>query len=406
MMIKVVLFLNLFISCGFVVVTGLSYPIYPVLFVLLLFLILNRGVCAIEKKCLAYFLIFIFIFLLLVAIRGESLFYKDNFLILVKLIISLISILYLSTFKHTYVFTKYVRLVEGLIFLSLVTFILSNLSPSLLFTYNIDGLGNNHQTWLGLGFFRKADFIKYGFLRNQSIFWEPGVYGCILIISYFIKVYLLREKDKLWLFYAGIISTASMGTIIIFLGLFFHKKFYLDAFRLPRKVRTFIIVTVMLIGYSLVVFALNDFPLFIKILSTVFLRDLTADSSLVTRGIDFYYGITSAFDRIFTGHGNDFTGFYSLTLAELNKSKESYDGGITNSMINMVYRYGIVFTAFYLYLIIKFCGKVYRPHAILLSFIIIGCLMLEPLYLSLFVFILLFYGSGNRLWFSFGFKKV
>src|SRR6185437_11816171 len=247
--------------------------------------------------------------------------------------------------------------------------------------------GDQFQTLFGLAYARSADFEKYKFYRNQSIFWEPGVYGVMITTVYIIKVFYLKQKKGIFWYVAAAISTLSMGGITVFL-LLLVAKFFLSGSdkQFTEKLPALAIVV------GLPLFAIFDFVYSYSsdielLVGAIFKRNLSTDTSVNTRYQDLYYGFLASKNNLWTGHGQDFTNYYKITTDALNTSKESYNGGITNSIISILYCYGI----FYLLLYLIFMFKAVKTltsnsrYALLVLFAFIGLLMLEPLHFALFI---------------------
>lgn len=393
---KIILFLIFFISGGAIINIGIAGFFYPV-FLLVLFITLIAANKKIKLPFKSFLNICILggIFIGLMIIRKEGLFYEDNFNIILKFIILLILCVYISTF---YIDTKefYAELLtvfEFLLKLSLITFVLTNLLPFLIVDVGkkLEVTGVQYQTFLGIAFTRTTDRLKYGFCRNQGIFWEPGVFGVMIILMYIIKIFYLKETRNIKLYYICLISTFSMGAILIFFLLFILKKIFRGS---SKQFETNLPLLFIIVGLPLIVL-MNLVYLYSSdvtdFLSIVFHRDLSNDNSVRSRYQDLYFGFLAARNRIFFGHGQDFTDYYRLTLSELNTSKESYGGGITNAMVSMLYCFGIVFFLFFLSYIFKTAKAIspYRRYVIVIFLTFVGLLMIEPLQFSLLLLLII-----------------
>jgi hypothetical protein len=342
--------------------------------------------------------ILLFLFLILIAIRGEPLDFGDNINIIIKFFILIIFSIYVATFYSSYqsFYANCVGVFESLLIFSLATFVITNLMPFLLTTVGPVLVNNDRfQTILGVVFTRTNDFQKYHFYRNQSIFWEPGVYSVMLILIYMIKIFYLNQKKRRWLYYICIISSASMGGILIFLILNICRPILSGS---KEEVKHKLPAVAILVGIPL--FAIVDFFYYysstiVAGLSVLFHRDLTNDSSVSTRYQDFYYGFLASQSKLIAGHGQDFSGFYDATKEALNKSKEGYNGGITNSIIGMLYCYGLIFLVAYIIFMFKTCIKMSARYALLIFFTSVAALMLEPMYVSLFMILIYTFRDGR-----------
>lgn len=376
-----IIFLFLFMSGGIIVTLDYADYFYP-LFVgtLLVSMFPKLRKLKLHKKALGEVLLFMVFFAVLIPIRGEPINFSNNLIILTKLAVTLIFIVYLHLvyLSVTEFFDQFVAVAEKLILLSLVTFVVGNITNSL--TLNVT---DDTRSIAGIAFYRIADLNKFGFIRNQGIFWEPGVLGVVIILAYIVKTMFLSSKKNLWLYYTGVLSTFSFGAIIIFSLLFFSTSI-MDLKR--RNPTAFFIILLPVVS---LVFLSGLYPVeSLTIVGKLLGRDFTTDTSASTRFIDLYYGVRSGLNAMWFGNGADFSNFYSLTLEELNKSKKSYEGGLTNSIVALFYCYGIFFFAFYLTRLWMFSMSFTKEKRLFVFVALIGVLMLEPLSFSLlFLFV-------------------
>lgn len=401
---KIVIFILLFISGGAIVnIDNVADYFYPVYFVLLFVLLLtSKRKIKILKKTFWSVLVFLLLFILLIIIRNESFFFADNFNIIVKLVLLLLLSIYVATFyEEAFDFYKeLVNVFEFLLKLSFVTFILINIFPFLLLNVgHKTPIGDQYQTFFGIAFTRLQDYHKYGFYRNQGVFWESGVYGVMTIIVYVIKRLYFGDKKNFKLYLIAVLSSFSLGSIIIFLLLILLRYILSGS---QKQVESKLSLLSVLIALPLIVL-FDIFYYYSSYIETflgiIFHRNLSNDSSINTRYQDLYYGFLASYDRFFVGHGRDFSSYYKLTLQELNKSKAFYDGGITNSIISTLYCYGIFYLILYF---IHFANTSKtlaknQPLSILVFFTLIGVLMVEPLQNSLLILFFIMYRDSQKI---------
>lgn len=379
-----IIFLLLFLSGGVIVTLDYADYIYPSFLFFLVLQISKTGKLILNKGVIPL-IIFSLLFIALFILRGETLFNNNNLIIITKVFIAIVFIFYIqSVYKNYAKFSKHlVKTIEFLITLSLITFLILNLLPNATFE-----ISRELSTFLGVGFYRNFDLLKYGFVRNQGVFWEPGVLGVVIIIGYVHKRFLLNSDKSKWLYTIGVLSTFSFGAILIYFFLYYSKVF--EEIRRKNPALFFLSVSTLLVLIVFIILSpLETFFFIGKLLG----RDLSDDSSALTRFYDLYYGTLAGIDKFWFGNGADFSNFYSMTLSEIKKSKESYDGGITNSIVSMFYCYGIFFLFFYLRRLFKFSKYVANELYLFVLIALILCLMLEPLHLSL-LFILMIGASS------------
>jgi hypothetical protein len=387
---KIIIFTLLFISGGAIILIGVQDYFY-VLFLAMIVgcFLLSTKTIKVSMPTIRNILLLFFLFLILLLLRGESLLDTGVLDILLKFIILIIFSVYVTTFfpNSEDFFVTMITTFEFIMKLSLFTFVVVNLVPSLLIIVTKAAAITNdqYQTFFGLAFSTTNDVKKYHFVRNQSVFWEPGVY-CVIINSMFmIKVFYLNQKKKLYWYWLAIFTSISMGGIIVFCLINVIRPMLAGS---KENVRQKLPALALLIGIPLFV-AVNFIYTYSSdlevLLGAVFHRDLSNDASVNTRYQDFYYGFLAAEDQIWVGHGQDFTDYYKVTLQATNTSKAAYNGGLTNSLISIFYSYGIFYLIAYMVLMFKSAVQLSLRYALIIFFGFIGMLMLEPLHFSLFM---------------------
>jgi hypothetical protein len=400
---KVIFFLLLFISAGAIVnLKSFSMPFYP-----LILFIAVMGIATSPKVRIPLSASFITAFLIIIfsiefISRNEAITDGDNLEILIKyVIVWVLSIYCSSAFKDKRDFlAQFVAFFEKLLVFSYFTFVASNvLNAALLNFGGKTAIGDQYQTFFGMCYTTAYDYLKYGFHRNQSIFWEPGVYGMVILVMYMVKTIYLQDKKKLWKYYAALFTTFSMGSVailcifIVFSNLLSKGKYVFNA----RLVIFSILIT------SPIIFVINFINtysgLIEQFIGTLFHRNLSQDTSIDTRTTDLVYGFQASLDDLYVGHGQNYADFYALTSYELNTSKAEYGGGITNGIIGLLYCYGLVYILIFFYLLYRASRDIsYFPkYTLLIFFTFIGVLMVEPLQFSLFIMLLMTFYNDRRL---------
>lgn len=329
--------------------------------------------------------------------RGDAPVDGSSATIIGKIAICMILAQYFLMFDVRYVVSKMVLLFESLLFLSLITFVILNVAPDLTITLGKTTLGNSVKTFLGVGFFRQNDFVKYGLVRNQSVFWEPGVFGFFITFFFLLKIYVCGATNRIWLYVIALLTTLSAGAIPMFLlaaGNFYYMRYIRRTVHgAARMALDAILISLIFLLVIFAIWGASDPDALLELLGAIFHRNFATDSSTSTRTMDLIYGFRSAIEMPFFGHGNDLSAFYQLTTDELNISKEWYDGGITNSIIQIFYKYGAVFLLYYLYLLWRFAAYLEKSHAPIIFIVLILMLMHEPLHFSLITLYFLLFAS-------------
>jgi hypothetical protein len=398
---KFIIFLLLFISGGAIILLGVASYFYIIFMgILVVCFILSTKTIRVSWPTIRNILFLALLFIILEICRFESLFFGDNVNILLKFFILIIFSIYVNTFYASTesFFENVVYVFELMMKVSLVTIVCVNVAPGLLVNVGakFDVTNDQFQTFFGLAFTRSADITKYHFYRNQSIFWEPGVYCVMINTVYMIKMLYLKQSRGWYWYVATIFSSFSMGGILIF-GILNAGRLMLSGSK--ENVRQKLPALALLVGIPLLVAV--DFVYAYSsdieiIVGAIFHRDLTNDSSVNTRYQDFYYGFLAAQDQLALGHGQDFTDYYKVTLSAANTSKESYNGGITNSIISILYCYGVFYLVAYVIFMFKSAIQFSLRYALLIFFITVALLMLEPLQFSLFIIYLFTFKERKR----------
>jgi hypothetical protein len=125
--------------------------------------------------------------------------------------------------------------------------------------------------------------------------------------------------------------------------------------------------------------------------ATLFGRSLQGDSSITVRINDLTLGARAAADSLLLGRpSGDLDAYNALALDEYGYIKEN-DAGISNSITGLIYKYGVPVTVIYCWVLWLRVRRDFGGMAPLVFAIFTGLLMIEPLGLSIFIFMLLAY---------------
>jgi len=384
--------MTLFASAGFPRELGFSDLLLVVVFLLVLI-----GICFIPKLSFTTFNLiscFTLVFLLSLGIieRGNLTYEISTFNIIGKLLVTLLlTSIYRVRKKDFRIFS--IKIIEWMMILSIITFALSNILRPFLIQ-----ISENFVTFFGLAVFRIDHILKYGFCRNQSIFWEPSVFGLLINASFILKYFVLdkpcTKKGKL-LYALSIISTFSMGQMILFslilvLDFIQGKKFFN---RLTLK---------SIAGIGIIFVVLLSFfarSLLIQSANVVFQRDTEKDSSLFSRTADLYFGFRASIKAPLFGHGSNYDDYRKLTKLELGWEKYDKTDGISNAIIDIAYRYGFFLLIIYVVIIYMGMFRSSRQRdTILVTILYCGLYMVSPVLLSLFAFMIILFDTKDRVY--------
>ena len=263
---------------------------------------------------------------------------------------------------------------------SLVLYPLAYVAPGI--ARLIDG---EYSTVFGLLYVRSSDLERFHHYRNQGFFWEAGVYGVMLTLAYTYNVLKFRRRPSA-VFLLAAITTQSMGALSI---LFPFAGFCYIYARQP-KVAKLLAGTVVV----LVVMGVSAPGILGDAFSVLFGRNVQNDASILVRINDLTLGLRAASDSLLLGRpSGDMDAYNALALDEFGYVKVE-DSGISNSMTALVYKYGVPVALMYCLVLWLRVRKDFGSLAPLVFLVFSGLMMIEPLGVSIFVFMLLGYRDG------------
>lgn len=309
---------------------------------------------------------------------------RRNVLFLVNMILATLMV---AAFQgRSVAFMKsYLKILYILTLTSLIVYPFLFLQSSLLVSVpdaalaSIEGkLHRSLYTLFGISYFVSNN---YGAIwRNQSIFWEPGMMACLLVIGLAFADALNAKRRRKIILLLGILTTFTPGGYAV-LGVYL---FFKSVSVLSRRQ-----VFHVLLGLAVVFVAYVSLPVIRDVVLFLFERDIENDPSVLIRSTDFWLPFYSAAEAPFFGHPN----FEQYQLAMFQTiSRER--GGMSNSLGEYFYRFGFVWSFVWLLLIAYGLRRIPRlpgyffPVAVLI-------LLYEPIGFSLFFIMLVFIGANE-----------
>lgn len=362
-----------------------KYLIYTIASIVL-FVSLNFG-----KKIALYSEREIAIIILLFASFALTVFYNVDFrtgyfLQLVTLILSILIAKFLDFSKFIQYYQKGLYLLSVI---SIIVFVLVYLVPGIVAvfptTVNFGGteFGN---------LFICAVFKDMSFLRNTSIFREPGVYMIYLLFGIIIEFFFKGVPNRKYLitYIITLITTFSTSGIAVLGILAIGYMFKVNKF----KVYLFVSAFIGIIAVSLVA---------IPGLSEQFFSKLSADSSdyasTLARLSSFSVPFLIFLNNPLFGAGlSNFVNLYSLYSIQLFGIFIDPESASTNTIVNTFAIFGITYGVLMMYSFLRLSkqlGKLMWPKAV----IFVSFLMMfssQEMRYSLFLNILIMYGLLNR----------
>ncbi|RKT10543.1 hypothetical protein B0G69_7970 [Paraburkholderia sp. RAU2J] len=264
--------------------------------------------------------------------------------------------------------------------ISLVLYPLAYLAPGI--ARHIDA---EYSTVFGLLYVRATDFERFAHYRNQGFFWEAGVYGVMLTLAYIYNALMFRRRRNI-VFLLAAATTQSMGALSILLPL----AGFLYIYSRQPKLAKILAATVVLL-----VLAAISLPSIIGDAFTVlFGRSVNNDASILVRINDLTLGLRAASDSLLLGRpSGDMDAYNALALDEFGYVKME-DSGISNSLTSLVYKFGVPVALIYCAVLWRRVRRDFGSVAPIVFGAWCGLLMIEPLGLSIFMFMLLAYRDG------------
>ncbi|BEU28348.1 O-antigen ligase family protein [Paraburkholderia sp. 22B1P] len=261
--------------------------------------------------------------------------------------------------------------------ISLVLYPFAYVAPGI--ARHIDG---EYSTVFGLLYVRATDLERFAHYRNQGFFWEAGVYGVMLTLAYIYNALMFRRRRGI-VFLLAAITTQSMGALSILLPLAGYLYIYSRQPKVAKLLATIVVVFVV---------AAISLPSFIgDAFTMLFGRNVNDDASILVRINDLTLGLRAASDSLWLGRpSGDMDAYNALALDEFGYVKIE-DSGISNSLTWLVYKYGIPVALIYCAVLWQRVRRDFGSVAPIVFGAWCGLLMIEPLGVSIFMFMLLAY---------------
>ena len=364
--------------------------LFVVVLILFAFIFFNRLVTYKELRSLIFTIVVISLFLFvnyIFAITEQS---GQKVLANLTIMISAIFVVYCFKSTHKKKFIDYM-------YLSLIVVLLHSIINFTLFpviSNSLSLINNSHyecSTFLNLFFYipEKYSFDLFGFnmVRNQGIFWEPGVLQIFLNLLLFIALFV--KKFKFWIVSfttLAILSTFSTTGLIVMMLQFLYYSITI----VKKNVFLIPLFAFFILGlYSITSINITD-----KVLGE-------GSTSFQVRFFDLFQPILIAADYPLTGIGLDDQQYievrsrvdYNFWIESI--SFDSIEKGATNSIMFFLATAGFPATIFLLWMIYR--QTIIEKKKRLFFILIVFSLMTEPLLLKPFFFIFVISGFVNFL---------
>jgi hypothetical protein len=216
--------------------------------------------------------------------------------------------------------------------------------------------------------------------RNQSIFWEPGMMACFLVIALAVADALNAKRRRKVTLILGILTTFTPGGYAVFgVYLFFKAAAVLNRRQIFH----------LLLAVTVVAVAYISLPVIRDVVLFLFKRDIENDPSVLIRSTDFWLPFYSAAEAPLFGHPN-FDQYQAAMLDAISRER----GGMSNSLGEYFYRFGFVWS--FVWLLAFASGLKRIPELPGYVFpVVVLILLYEPIGFSLFFIMFVFVGLNE-----------
>lgn len=313
----------------------------------------------------------------LFAINGQS----SNTYFFFILVIS-IAVLFMTILPYIDFFNNFIKILNIIKIHALLSFIFYFLISNSLSYIEIDA-GKEYLTFHQIFFYledAKLSIFGINFVRNQGIFWEPGILQLYLNILLFIELFYVKtSKYNILLTFILILTTFSTAGFLIFLMIIIYK--FKSAITFEKIV--ILLPLAIIIGFIL-------YPLIVMNFEDKFYGD-HANSSMIR----FFYTIQyldMIVDFPFSGIGITMDPMNSLQYKEyniiFNGNFVANPTGGTNSILKLILMFGIPVGMILLYALYR--QSIFDKEKKLFFVILLIALSSEPIGMRiLFVFLMI-----------------
>ncbi|WP_276382071.1 hypothetical protein [Flavobacterium sp. H4147] len=363
-----------------------KYIIYLLLTVYLLSVTNLKFLTTLTKSSLVFYLIVFFIIL--------TSFY--NFDIsggyVYQIWLFFLALLVVNFYSSKQFIYVYLKIVYTLSFVSLLIFIISNISSSIfqIFPMQTNSAGANVYN---LGICMVS--FENTYIRNMSIFREPGVFMIYLNFAVILELFFKEEINRRYLlvFILAIVSTFSTAAFIILGTILFAYLFIKSTKKVVLKNKAIILGLIMLA----VLFILSSAEFYNMIFDKIG-KDSIGEGSSLARGVSVLANFNIFLENFLFGVGIKIypLTFSKATLALIGVSLDI--GNNTNTITTILAVYGI-FTGFlFVYMLFSFAKKTSNSLVIrvLIFLVLIMFYSNEDMRYSLMSAAMLMWGLKNK----------
>ncbi len=372
-----------FIMFASVLVSGSLYPIVfggviPTILILLAVIILLFLKFSLNLKLFKLFTIHLLVILSILFVHfflNGSNNHENEFFKFIFRVITALSILFIYSLYKREIVTDFIWVMNLLLLHSIINFLLGFVLVQYLVPVNTEQI--NCLTYKYVFFyFSEANSIGFSFLRNQGVFWEPGVLSVFLNILLFVYLFIKPNLGLAFLAFLMIFSTFSTTGLILSIILFvikFRKSIIRNIYTLLLSTLSILVLLPIVIG---------------NIIDKV---SGDGQASFYWRSFDLLISLQMVAANPIKG-----IGFGSEVYKNIQEQSQIFlesdilEGrGNTNSIVYIFVVFGIPLALYILNLMYKQSIFIYK-NKFLFFLVILICLSTEPLITSIFFLMILF----------------
>jgi hypothetical protein len=306
--------------------------------------------------------------------------HENEFFKLIFRVITALSILFIYSLYKREIVTDFIWVMNLLLFHSVINFLLGFVLVQYLVPVNTDQITCLTYKYVFF-YFSESNLIGFSFLRNQGVFWEPGVLSVFLNILLFVYLFIKPNISRAIFVIIMVFTTFSTTGLVLSVLLFIVKY--------NKKIRSsfaalFISIAALLVLIPVLIGSIND-----KVSGD-------GQASFYWRSFDLLISLQMVSEHPIKGIG--FGGEVYKTIQEQNNmfiQSDLFEGrGNTNSIVYIFIAFGVPIAIYILYLLYN--QKVFsHPSKYLVFFLLVISLSTEPLISSVLFLIILFSSYFN-----------
>jgi hypothetical protein len=371
-----------------ILLSGSLYPIVfggviPTILILVAVVILLFFKFSLNLKLFKLFTIYLLVILSILFVHfflNGSNNHENEFFKFIFRVITAFSILFIYSLYKREIVTDFIWVMNLLLFHSIINFLLGFVLVQYLVPVNTERI--NCLTYKHVFFyFSESNSIGFSFLRNQGVFWEPGVLSVFLNILLFVYLFIKPNMSRAILVFIMVFTTFSTTGLVLSVLLFIVKY--------NKRIRSsfaalFIAIAALLVLIPVLIGNIND-----KVVGN-------GQASFYLRTFDLLISLQMVTEHPIKGIG--FGGeVYKMVQEQNNMFLQSdlFEGrGNTNSIVYIFIAFGVPIAIYILYLLYN--QKVFdHPSKYLGFFLLVISLSTEPLISSVLFLIILFSSYFN-----------